>query len=987
MRNWLYRLFWLWLSFTSLFSFTARAQEYSYARYDVKDGLAGSVVYCGVEDKDGFLWFGTETGLSRFDGTHFRNFTTVDGLPDNEIIRLFVDSKGRVWIMPFRNSICYYWKGKIYNQQNDSLLRKLTIISQIVDVAEDSAGNILVAEAHGVHIITAAGQVKTVLDAKDREFAITKAGIRHNGHLGLMVSSVGKDPDDVRNAVLTIEPDTYTIVKEITSYDPHLLALARLSPVLETYAKKDSLYFLWSAGEKQSAYPLLNVTGLSPLNDSLCAINAADGTTIFDFRKGQVIRRCLQGKEVNSVMQDSEGNYWFMTVGAGVFRVGSFEFQSFIFSINNRDVFPVFSIQKVGPYLYAGTAGSLLWSIDTGTLQMKHEYLYDPTGHTRISSMTIMPGNRLVLGTNNGLIQLSDVHRKGDRVGTSIKSLYNSVKSLTGYNGQFFLVATIHGVYLGDERLSWDNHIWRGRSTTCLAQGDTVYVGTLNGLYIADSTPNGKFLGDQFPLLQSRIAAMGASADGTLWIATYDNGLLGFRNNRITHIIRQQDGLTSDICRALYVSGNTIWVGTDKGLNRVVITPAGAAITTYTEDDGLVGNMINVVYVDGSKVYAGTSAGLTSFDADRISLHSFCKLRITGVGIQNGKKQYDTTGLVLPHVENDVRFDFVGISYRSAGDITYRYRMVGLNDNWQTTRETFLSYPSLPSGDYELQLQATNKFGVESEIVRIPFQVEKLLWEKTWFRILALLIIGALIWIFVNARIKKIRRQNEEKMQINNRMAELEQMALKAQMNPHFIFNSLNSVQQYVIDKDLRGANKFITDFSRLIRLTLDISSKTKISLYEEISYLTTYLELEKTKFEDKFSYRVTVADNLDPSDWYIPPMILQPYVENSIRHGVRYRADKLGEIRVSMELNEQYLICRVEDNGVGRKVAAQFKSQMPIEYQSKGMTLTARRIEMLNRHQQVPALIEVEDILINNQIAGTRVVLQFPVAEAGKSH
>jgi hypothetical protein len=445
--------------------------------------------------------------------------------------------------------------------------------------------------------------------------------------------------------------------------------------------------------------------------------------------------------------------------------------------------------------------------------------------------------------------------------------------------------------------------------------------------------------------------------------------------------------LTSDICRALYVSGNTIWVGTDKGLNRVVITPAGAAITTYTEDDGLVGNMINAVYVDGSKVYAGTSAGLTSFDADRISLHSFCKLRITGVGIQNGKKQYDTTGLVLPHVENDVRFDFVGISYRSAGDITYRYRMVGLNDNWQTTRETFLSYPSLPSGDYELQLQATNKFGVESEIVRIPFQVEKLLWEKTWFRILALLIIGALIWIFVNARIKKIRRQNEEKMQINNRMAELEQMALKAQMNPHFIFNSLNSVQQYVIDKDLRGANKFITDFSRLIRLTLDISSKTKISLYEEISYLTTYLELEKTKFEDKFSYRVTVADNLDPSDWYIPPMILQPYVENSIRHGVRYRADKLGEIRVSMELNEQYLICRVEDNGVGRKVAAQFKSQMPIEYQSKGMTLTARRIEMLNRHQQVPALIEVEDILINNQIAGTRVVLQFPVAEAGKSH
>ncbi len=128
-------------------------------------------------------------------------------------------------------------------------------------------------------------------------------------------------------------------------------------------------------------------------------------------------------------------------------------------------------------------------------------------------------------------------------------------------------------------------------------------------------------------------------------------------------------------------------------------------------------------------------------------------------------------------------------------------------------------------------------------------------------------------------------------------------MALKAQMNPHFIFNSLNSVQQYVIDKDLLGANKFITEFSRLIRLTLDISSKTRINIYEEISYLATYLELEKTKFEDKFSYTVVAAPDIDPFDWFIPPMILQPYVENSIRHGVRYRNDKEGHIRVSFRL------------------------------------------------------------------------------------
>src|SRR5215831_9885537 len=136
------------------FSFTtANAQEYSYSHYDTKDGLAGSTVYCGAQDKDGFLWFGTETGLSRFDGTHFQDFTTADGLPDNEIVRLFVDSKNRVWILPFRNSLCYYWKGKIHNQENDTLLHKFPFGSEVIDIAENKKGDILITERNQAYII------------------------------------------------------------------------------------------------------------------------------------------------------------------------------------------------------------------------------------------------------------------------------------------------------------------------------------------------------------------------------------------------------------------------------------------------------------------------------------------------------------------------------------------------------------------------------------------------------------------------------------------------------------------------------------------------------------------------------------------------------------------------------------------------------------------------------------------------------------------
>src|SRR5580658_9123186 len=137
---------WLILLIMLVLSHRVFAQEYSYTHYDISDGLAGSTVYCITQDAAGFIWVGTETGVSRFDGTHFRNFTTKDGLPDVEILEMFTDSRGRVWMAPFKKSVCYYFKGKIYNQDNDSLLIKLHFKGNVENFAEDAAGDILVQE-------------------------------------------------------------------------------------------------------------------------------------------------------------------------------------------------------------------------------------------------------------------------------------------------------------------------------------------------------------------------------------------------------------------------------------------------------------------------------------------------------------------------------------------------------------------------------------------------------------------------------------------------------------------------------------------------------------------------------------------------------------------------------------------------------------------------------------------------------------------------
>src|SRR6478672_12007366 len=136
------------------------SQDYSFIRYDTRDGLAGSVVYDAIQDKEGFMWFATENGLSRFDGKNFKTFTTKDGLPDNEILKLFVDSKGRLWIMPFRPTICYYYKGKIYTKTDDTLISKIKLSANAYNMAEDKSGNLFIAEMRAWHKISNNGFIK-----------------------------------------------------------------------------------------------------------------------------------------------------------------------------------------------------------------------------------------------------------------------------------------------------------------------------------------------------------------------------------------------------------------------------------------------------------------------------------------------------------------------------------------------------------------------------------------------------------------------------------------------------------------------------------------------------------------------------------------------------------------------------------------------------------------------------------------------------------
>jgi tetratricopeptide (TPR) repeat protein len=235
--------------------------------------------------------------------------------------------------------------------------------------------------------------------------------------------------------------------------------------------------------------------------------------------------------------------------------------------------------------------------------------------------------------------------------------------------------------------------------------------------------------------------------------------------------------------------------------------------------------------------------------------------------------------------------------------------------------------------------------------------------------------------LFAQKEILQIKEKEIEAKDLQKKTFELEQMALRAQMNPHFIFNSINSVQHFVMRQDLEGVNKYLSNFAHLIRQTLNNSGKATISLDEEIKYLETYLSLEKIKSGDAFIYSITFDEQINPSKIFIPGMILQPFVENSIKHGILNKKEKDGVISIIISKKDM-LVCEVLDNGIGIKKANEIKqSSNEAEYESKGMSITMNRINIINKLNSFPILVNIENINDEtNQVSGTSVKIKFPL-------
>lgn len=436
---------------------------------------------------------------------------------------------------------------------------------------------------------------------------------------------------------------------------------------------------------------------------------------------------------------------------------------------------------------------------------------------------------------------------------------------------------------------------------------------------------------------------------------------------------------------------NNIWTISSEGLLK--FNADEKSIEIYNERDGLQWldadlNVVTVNQIEGlstGELVVGFRKGLSVFDPLQLTFsQEKPKPYLTSFKVYNNEWAADSSLLFtrrinLGYEENYFSFEFSSIGYTYPEKYRYQYKLAGVDKEWiHSGQRSYAAYTNVRGGDYTFMIKAANSDGVwnEKDPLIVRLHVATPWWRSLWFQGGLLFLILAGGYAFYRYRLRQARKAERLKTDFENRLSKVELTALRAQMSPHFIFNCLNSIESYILKNETRKASDYLNDFSRLIRLILQNSRSNYVNLKDEIEALTLYMEMEQLRFNQRFEYKVNIGKAVDLEGTEIPPMLIQPYIENAIWHGLMHKEGQ-GKITLNLSIEEDYLKCVVEDNGVGRQKAAELRPKSRTR-KSMGMNITRERIDIINKLYDTDTSVKVTDLVApDGEAAGTRVELR----------
>ncbi|WP_338874852.1 two-component regulator propeller domain-containing protein [Spirosoma sp. SC4-14] len=475
-----------------------------------------------------------------------------------------------------------------------------------------------------------------------------------------------------------------------------------------------------------------------------------------------------------------------------------------------------------------------------------------------------------------------------------------------------------------------------------------------------------------------------------IWMST-DNGLACL-NQHTQHftIYTTRHGLPNNDIAALRLVGDTLWVSTSRGI--VSVDTRRLAFTVFDESDGSPSAEFEsgaMAFNSTGRLYFGAMRGLVYLEPKHIQLNSFVppvyisSFRTVDRVWLSGPLA-NPPSLVLGPAQNAFSFEMAALSFDHSSGNQYAYRLENFEEQWnQTNDRPFASYTNVPPGSYVLHVIASNNDGVwNREGYRLAITIQAPFWQTWWFRLIALTTLLTIAVTLARWREKRVASEQQEKSELRERIAASEMKALRSQMNPHFLYNSLNAIRLFILQNDSDNADKYLVKFARLMRLILDNSRQEWVTLSSELEQLQLYLELEQLRFNHKFDFTLGIDPALSPEKLSIPPMIIQPYIENAILHGMAHKKTG-GTITVAIYPKNDHLECIIDDDGVGRQKAQELKSRTVSSHKSVGLKVTEERLQLITqRTGKESGVVVIDKTTDQQEPAGTRVIVQLPALD-----
>jgi ligand-binding sensor domain-containing protein/anti-sigma regulatory factor (Ser/Thr protein kinase) len=938
--------------------------------YSTKDGLPSNSIYKSILDNHGFLWIATDNGVAKFDGKNFKTYATAQGLPDNDITDIFIDSSNRIWVTPFRRSAAYYnpVNDRFENEDTDTELKK-------VELGNTNRGSVL--QFGGMAFCN-----------NLRDFFIYKNG-KVTIYKGLLNVLKSYSPEKI----VEYRPGNYLIISADSIRVFNGKSFSKSFPLDKTFFYSEyfnnTLYI--ATGNKIRKYSVANDGNISlilekilPFNMRIFCKSGKDfAVTTLNRTTYPIDTLTLELKNpldynvaVRSVLEDKNGSIWISTIDRGLGKMQQKRISSFTITDKalNEEITQNFnSLAVVNKKILVGNNyGEVL--IYDGVYDIKRRSLSTEKNMDGVVRKILDMNDRVFIACQTGSFMI-------DKKNWSIQKRFEGPKNASSKSA----------LLLNDSVLLLGNHsaaqLYNVKTEKVIAQrvkrvtalglnhSKTIYIGSNDGLYRWDKDSLFYF-GKNYKALSYRVNTIFNTADDLLWVGLGSDSLLVLKDDILIQSIALGDIIPGSVCKSLCSNKpGVIWLGTNKGLNKIQYRFKNLNLEIYNTffglADGLIGEQVNDIAIYNDTVYAATTGGISYLPANLLLPVSNITTFITRVLIQ-GRDTLVLKEYTLPYDKKNISI------YFSGADLTGYYPLFEYRTNegnWIKTDKNNIEL-SLASGKYKIEIRGLKRDGTasaQSEIISV--YVKTPFWKNGFFLAILAVVLFILGFIILENRNRQKRKAEVEKVITEKKLTELEMQALKAQINPHFVFNCLNSIKGFIFDRDYLQADKYLDKFSDLMRSTIDNSDAAIISLQNEISYLDNYLQLEKLRFEDKFSYGIEVAEDINREQVFVPAMLLQPYVENAIRHGMRFLENKKGRININVFKENNFLVCEIDDNGIGREKAAALKSKRHVEYQSRGMSISKRRAELYKIDQHVTDKTDE-----NGNATGTNITVRIPL-------